>query len=49
MIAGACRLRSAHDILTEKAPELLAHEPTIERIDVFAGKVDVPALAPQPH
>ena len=29
----------------EKAPELLAREPTIERIDVLAGKVDIPALA----
>ena len=31
--------------LKEQAPELLAQEPTIERIDVLAGKVDVPALA----
>jgi quinol monooxygenase YgiN len=31
--------------LMEKAPQLLAHEPTIERIDVLAGKVDIPALA----
>lgn len=31
--------------LEEQAPELLAREPTIERIDVLAGKVDVPALA----
>jgi quinol monooxygenase YgiN len=31
--------------LMEKAPELLAQEPTIERIDVLAGKVDIPALA----
>jgi quinol monooxygenase YgiN len=31
--------------LMQKAPELLAHEPTIERIDVLAGKVDIPALA----
>jgi quinol monooxygenase YgiN len=31
--------------LKEKAPELLAQEPTIERIDVLAGKVDIPALA----
>ena len=30
--------------LKEKAPELLAEEPTIERIDVLAGKVDIPAL-----
>jgi quinol monooxygenase YgiN len=33
--------------LMEKAPELLAHEPTIERIDLLAGKVDVAALQPQ--
>lgn len=33
--------------LMEKAPELLAQEPTIERIDVLAGKVDVAALQPQ--
>ena len=31
--------------LMEKAPQLLAQEPTIERIDVLAGKVDIPALA----
>jgi hypothetical protein len=31
----------------DKAPELLAQEPTIERLDVLAGKVDVAALAPQ--
>jgi quinol monooxygenase YgiN len=31
--------------LKEQAPELLAQEPTIERIDVLAGKVDIPALA----
>ncbi len=31
--------------LMEKAPELLAQEPTIERIDVLAGKVALPALA----
>ena len=31
--------------LEEKALELLAQEPTIERIDVLAGKVDIPALA----
>ena len=31
--------------LKEKAPELLAQEPTIERIDVLAGKVDIPAPA----
>jgi quinol monooxygenase YgiN len=31
--------------LKEKVPELLAQEPTIERIDVLAGKVDIPALA----
>jgi hypothetical protein len=30
----------------DKAPELLAQEPTIERLDVLAGKVDVAALAP---
>jgi quinol monooxygenase YgiN len=34
--------------LMEKAPELLAGEPSIERLDVLAGKVDVSALAPQP-
>jgi hypothetical protein len=28
----------------EKAPELLASEPTIERADVLASKVDVAAL-----
>jgi hypothetical protein len=32
----------------EKAPELLAGDPSIERLDVLAGKVDVSALAPQP-
>ncbi|MDX6727754.1 MAG: hypothetical protein QOK49_2559 [Baekduia sp.] len=32
--------------LLDKAPELLAQEPTIERLDVLAGKVDVAALAP---
>src|SRR4051794_12621052 len=31
--------------LKAKAPELLAQEPTLERIDVLAGKVDMPALA----
>jgi quinol monooxygenase YgiN len=31
--------------LKEKAPELLAQEPAIERIDVLAGKIDIPALA----
>ena len=31
--------------LKEKGPELLAQEPTIERMDVLAGKVDIPALA----
>ncbi len=31
--------------LKEKAPEPLAQEPTIERIDVLAGKIDIPALA----
>ena len=31
--------------LQKEAPELLAQEPTIERIDVLAGKVDIPALA----
>jgi quinol monooxygenase YgiN len=35
--------------LMEKAPELLAQEPTIERIDVLAGKVDISALQPQPQ
>src|SRR3979409_1077716 len=35
--------------LMEQAPELLAHEPTIERIDVLAAKVDVAALQPQPQ
>ena len=34
--------------LMEKAPELLAGEPSIERLDVVAGKVDLSALAPQP-
>jgi quinol monooxygenase YgiN len=34
--------------LMEKAPDLLAVEPSIERLDVLAGKVDVSALAPQP-
>jgi quinol monooxygenase YgiN len=29
--------------LMEKAPELLAGEPTIERADVLAGKIAVPA------
>ena len=31
--------------LKEKALDLLAQEPTIERIDVLAGKVDIAALA----
>lgn len=35
--------------LMEKAPELLTGAPTIERIDVLAGKVDVAALQPQAH
>ena len=34
--------------LMDKAPELLAGDPTIERVDVLAGKVDVSALEPQP-
>ena len=34
--------------LMEKAPELLAGDPSIERLDVLAGKVDVSSLAPQP-
>jgi quinol monooxygenase YgiN len=34
--------------LMEKAPELLAGEPNIERIDLLAGKIDVAALSPQP-
>ena len=34
--------------LMEKAPELLANDPRIERLDVLAGKVDVSALEPQP-
>jgi hypothetical protein len=29
--------------LMKKAPELLAEEPAIQRIDVLAGKVDVAA------
>ena len=33
----------------EKAPQLLASDPTIERADVLAGKVDVAALQPQPQ
>ncbi len=33
--------------LMEKAPQLLAGEPTIERADVLASKVDVAALQPQ--
>jgi hypothetical protein len=28
----------------EKAPQLLASDPTIERADVLAGKVDIAAL-----
>ena len=39
-----CRARSPPG-LKQQAPELLAQEPTIERIDVLAGKVDIPALA----
>jgi quinol monooxygenase YgiN len=35
--------------LMEKAPQLLASDPTIERADVLAGKVDVAALQPQPQ
>jgi quinol monooxygenase YgiN len=35
--------------LMEKAPELLAEEPAIQRIDVLAGKVDIAALQPQPQ
>ncbi len=31
--------------LLEKAPELLAEAPTIERLDVLTSKVDIPALA----
>lgn len=31
----------------EKAPELLAREPTLERIDLLASKVDVAALEPE--
>ena len=34
--------------LMEKAPELLADEPRIERLDVLAAKVDLSALEPQP-
>ena len=34
--------------LMEKAPQLLASDPTIERADVLVGKVDVAALQPQP-
>jgi hypothetical protein len=34
--------------LMERAPELLAGDPSIERLDVVAGRVDVSALAPQP-
>jgi quinol monooxygenase YgiN len=30
--------------LMEKAPELLASEPTIERIDVLVGKIDLTVL-----
>jgi hypothetical protein len=33
----------------EKAPDLLAQEPSIDRIDVLAGKVDVASLQPQPR
>jgi hypothetical protein len=35
--------------LMEKAPELLTGAPTIERIDVLAGKVDVAGLQPDAH
>lgn len=35
--------------LMEKAPELLAGDPTIERIDLLAAKVDVAALESQVH
>jgi quinol monooxygenase YgiN len=35
--------------LMEKAPQLLAGDPTIERADVLAGKVDIAALQPQPR
>jgi quinol monooxygenase YgiN len=35
--------------LMEKAPQLLASDPTIERADVLAAKVDVVALQPQPQ
>ena len=34
--------------LMEKAPDLLAGDPSIERLDVLAGKADVSALAPEP-
>jgi quinol monooxygenase YgiN len=33
--------------LMEKAPELLTQAPTIEPIDLLAGKLDVAALQPQ--
>lgn len=58
--AGVCRRTDLHEArdahrpgqvastLMEKAPELLAGDPSIERLDVLAGKVDVSALAPQP-
>ena len=35
--------------LMEKPPQLLASDPTIERADVLAGKVDVAALQKQPQ
>ena len=35
--------------LMEKAPQLPASDPTIERADVPAGKVDVAARQPQPR
>jgi quinol monooxygenase YgiN len=35
--------------LMEKAPQLLAGDPTIEHADVLAGKVDLAALQPQPQ
>jgi quinol monooxygenase YgiN len=35
--------------LMEQAPELLNQEPTIERIDLLAAKIDLEALQPQHH
>jgi hypothetical protein len=32
----------------ERAGELFSQEPTIERIDILAGKLDISALQPQP-